>query len=137
MKKANVPLVLALFAFVATAAFSQASFTLRADVPFAFSIDGRHYAAGSYELRTINISTVRLLNIETGASGLVKVISSEQAGSGWNRAAPVLRFVQNGERACLISLTDGDGNSWNVPVASKDLEALRDPQSKSIVVALK
>jgi hypothetical protein len=125
------------FAFAATTAFSQANFTLRADVPFSFSIDGRHCAAGSYELRTINSSTVRLLNIETGDVRLVRLISPEQAGSGWNRAAPVLRFVRNGEHAYLISLTDGDGNGWNVPVASKDLEASRGAQSKNIAVALK
>lgn len=135
MKKATITLVLALLA-LATTAFSQVNFTLRADVPFTFSIEGRQYAAGSYELRSIKNSTVRLLNMETGDASLFKIINSE-AGRGRNMAAPVLRFVVNGEHGYLISLTDGDGNGWNVPVASKDLEALRDPQSKSVVVALK
>lgn len=136
MKKATTTLVLALFAFVATTALSQVNFTLRADVPFAFTIEGRDYAAGSYELRSIKNSTVRLLNMETGDAALFKIINSETA-PGRNTAAPVLRFVMNGERGYLISLTDGDGNGWNVPVASKDLEALRDPESKSVVVAVK
>jgi hypothetical protein len=138
MKKVIVTLVLALFAFGAKNAFSQAIFTLRADVPFTFSIEGRDYAAGPYELRSINRSTVRLLNMETNDARFVMVVNSEQARTGWNRAAaPGLRFVLNGGTAYLVSLTEGNGNSWNVPMASKDLEALRVPHSKSVVVASK
>jgi len=137
MKKVIVTLVLALFAFGAKSAFSQATFTLRADVPFGFSVDGRHFDAGSYELRTINISTVRLLNMETGDGGLVRFTSSGQAESLWNGAAPMLRFVRNGESAYLVSLIDAYGNGWQVPVAPRDLEASRGSQSKDTVVALK
>jgi hypothetical protein len=137
MKKVIVTLVLALFAFGAKNAFSQATFTLRADVPFAFSIEGHHYAAGPYELRSINSSAVRLLNMKTRDARFVKVVRSEQSGTGWNSAVPVLRFVLNGDRAYLKSLADGDGNGWKVRMASKDLEALRGPQSKSVVVASK
>jgi hypothetical protein len=70
------------------------------------------------------------------ATRLFKIINPE-AGHGRNMAAPVLRFVVNGGHGYLIFLTDGYGNGWNVPVAPKDLEVLRDPQSKSVVVALK
>jgi hypothetical protein len=124
MKKAIVTLVLALFAFVATDAVAQAMFTLRADVPFSFSVDGRHYAAGPYELRSITSSTVRLVNIETGDAGVVKLIPGEAAGSIWSIAPPVLRFVLNGESAVLVSLVDGYGNGWQVPAASRDIGAL-------------
>ena len=137
MKRIAITLVLMVVAFAAMTAFAQPNFTLRADVPFAFSIEGRHYAAGSYEVRTINSCTVRLLNMDTGDAGLVRLISLEQAQSRWNRAAPVLRFAVNGKRAYLMSLTDGDGNGWHVPVAAKDLEASRDSQAKTMVVALK
>jgi hypothetical protein len=110
---------------------------LRADVPFAFSIEGHHYAAGPYELRSINSSSVRLLNMRTRDGSFVQIVRSDQSGTGWNSAVPVLRFALNGDRAYLISLADGDGNGWNVRMASKDLEALRDHQSSSVVLASK
>jgi hypothetical protein len=137
MKKVIVTLVLALFAFGAKSAFSQSNFTLRADVPFAFSIDGRHFDSGSYELRTINISTIRLLNTETGKCGLVRLTTSEPVESRLNGATPMLRFVRNGESAYLVSLIDSYGNGWQVRVPPRDLEASRRAQSKTTVVALK
>ena len=120
MRKIIVTLVFALFAFFATAAFAQANFTLRADVPFSFSVEGHHYDAGYYELRSINSSTVRLVNMETGDVSLIRLFPSEQA-SLWNIPSPKLRFVVNGESFYLVSLVDGYGNGWQVPVTSKDL----------------
>lgn len=120
MRKIIVTLVFALFAFFATAAFAQANFTLRADVPFSFSVEGHHYDAGYYELRSINSSTVRLVNMETGDVSLIRLFPSEQA-SLWNIASPKLRFVVNGESFYLVSLVDGYGNGWQVPVTSKYL----------------
>jgi hypothetical protein len=136
MKKALVALVFALSAFAATTAFSQANFTLRADVPFAFSIQDRQFTAGPYELRTINSSTVRLLNTRTGDACLIKLMISEK-GQSWHRAAPALQFLGKGEHAYLQSMTDGDGNGWRVPVAAKYLEVARQSRSTNIVVALK
>ena len=136
MKKAIVALVFTLFAFAAATAFSQANFTLRADVPFAFSAEDRQFAAGSYELRTINNSTIRLINTQTGDAGLVRLMISEKGQSG-KRAAPVLRFIVNGEHAYLKSMTDHDGNGWQVPVKARDLDLARQSQSTNIVVALK
>jgi hypothetical protein len=126
MRKIIVTLVFALFAFFATAAFAQANFTLRADVPFSFSVEGRHYDAGYYELRSINSSTVRLVNMETGDVSLIRLSFSEQPSIwNWNIASPKLRFLVNGESYYLVSLVDGYGNGWQVPVTSKDLrEAL-------------
>lgn len=120
MKKIIVSLVLALFALFATSAFAQANFVLRADVPFSFSVGGHHYDAGNYELRTINSSTfnnsiVRLVNMETGEVSLIKLIPVEQA-SIWNTEPPKLRFVVSGESFHLVSLVDGYGNGWQVPV---------------------
>jgi hypothetical protein len=124
MKKLIVALIFALFAFLATAAFAQANFTLRADVPFSFSVEGRHYDAGYYELRSINSSTVRLVNMETGDVSLIRFFPSEQA-TLWSIASPRLSFVVNGESFYLVSLVDGYGNGWKVPVTTKDLrEAL-------------
>lgn len=120
MKKIIVTLVIALFALFATAAFAQANFVLRADVPFSFSVDGRHYDAGYYELRTLNNTTfnnsiVRLVNIDTGEVSLIRLIPVEQA-SIWNTEPPKLRFVVSGESFHLVSLVDGYGNGWQVPV---------------------
>ena len=137
MKKATIAFVLAVVVFAATSAFAQGNFALRADVPFGFSADGKHYAAGSYLLRTINSSTVLVSNIKTGEAGMFRRISPEQAKAGGSIAGPVLRFAVNGERAYLTSLTDGDGNGWHVRIAKQDLEASRGPQSQTIIVALR
>src|SRR5215831_2304803 len=102
MKKATIAFVLAVVVFAATSAFAQAN--LRADVPFGFSADGKHYAAGSYLLRTINSSTVLVSNIKTGDAGLFMRVGPEQAKPGSSIAGPVLRFAVNGERAYLTSL---------------------------------
>lgn len=137
MKKSIVTLVLGLCAFVATTAFAQANFTLQADVPFPFSIEDRHFDSGSYQVRTINSSTVRLLNIKTGDAGLIRIMISDLGQSPGNKAAPVLRFVVNGEHAYLLSMTDGSGNSWQVPGAARELEMARQNRSTNVVVALK
>jgi hypothetical protein len=116
MKKTIVTLVFALFAFFATTAFAQGNFTLRADVPFSFSVGGHQYDAGHYELRSsIKNSTVRLVNMETGEVHLIKLYPSEQAVN-WKINPPSLRFVVNGDRFYLVSLVEGYGNGWQVPV---------------------
>jgi len=123
MKKLIVIVVFALFAFFATAAYSQANFTLSADVPFSFSIEGRPYAPGPYYLRSINSSTVLLVNMVTGDVSVAKLIPTGQEGFIWNMDTPKLRFVLNGERANLVSLVDGYGNGWQVPVTSNNFGA--------------
>jgi hypothetical protein len=123
MKKVIASLVFALSALFATAAFAQGNFTLRADVPFSFSVEGRHYGAGYYELRSVNSSTVRLVNMETGDVSLIRLVFSEQAAL-WNIAPPKLRFIVNGESFYLVSLVDGYGNGWQVPVTSQIREAV-------------
>ena len=120
MRKIIVILVLTLFAFFATTAFAQANFTLQADVPFSFSVEGHQYDAGYYQLRSINSTTVRLVNMETGAVSLIRLSFSEQP-SIFIIASPKLRFVVNGESYYLVSLVDGYGNGWQVPPTFKDL----------------
>ena len=119
MKKNTVALVFALFAFFAATAFAQGNFTLRADVPFSFSVGGRHYDAGHYELRSsTKNSTVRLVNMETGDVHLIKLYPSEQA-INWTINPPSLHFVVDGERFYVVSLVEGYANGWQVPVMSK------------------
>ena len=137
MKKAAIALVLTVVAFAATSTLAQANFTLHADVPFNFAIDGRQYAAGPYELQTINSNAMRLHNTKTGASGLVMLTTRQNPKVGVSSATPQLRFVLNGDRGYLLSLTDQEGNTFRVPVARRDLEASRKPESKNAVVALR
>ena len=135
MKKAIVVLVLTVLAFAATTAFAQASFALRANVPIGFSADGVHYTAGSYELRTISGSIIRLQNVKTTQTGFVRLKSPDSSNS--SGAAAVLRFAVSGKRAWLTSLSDGQGTTWQVRVSESDLEASRGEQSKTVLVALK
>jgi hypothetical protein len=121
MKKSIVTLVFALFAFFATTAFAQGNFTLRADVPFSFSVGGHQYNAGSYELRSSDKnSTVRLVNMETGEVHFIKLYPSEQAVN-WKINPPTLHFVVNGKRFYLVSLVEGYSNGWQVPGTFIDL----------------
>jgi len=133
MKRAVIALVLTVLALAATTAFAQASVDLRADVPIGFSVNGQHYSAGSYELRTVSRGAIRLLNIKTGETGLLRLIIPDQA----KLSPPVLRFAVNGKRAWLISFSDGQGTTWQFPVAARDLEASRSEPAKTVIVALK
>src|SRR5215467_14604633 len=118
MKKVTIALVLTMVAFAATTALAQARFTVRADVPMGFSVNGQHYSAGSYELRTISSGAIRLLNMKTGEAGLLRLRIPDQAKS----SPPVLRFAVSGKRAWLTSFSDGQGTTWQFPVAERDLE---------------
>jgi len=135
MKKVAIALVLAVVVLAATSSLAQ-TISLRADVPIAFSIDGRHYAAGPYQLRTIAYNAVELRNAKTGDAGLVKLTYHDQ-GVGVNNPAPNLKFALNGRRACLMSLTDGWGNTWKVRSSPADLEVSSGSGSKTVIVALK
>src|SRR5215472_15320192 len=132
MKKVTIALVLTMVAFAATTALAQSQIAVRADVPMGFSVDGQHYSAGSYELRTISTRIIRLQNRKTGQAGLVTLKSPDQAKLS---APPVLRFAVNGKRAWLTSFSDGQGTTWQVRVAARDLEASRSEQTKTILVA--
>jgi len=77
-----------------------------------------------------------LSNIRTGNTNFVLLINQGQIKSDRNSATPVLRFWVNGKRALLTSLTDGSGNTWEMPVAQSDLEAFRNAGSK-VEIALK
>jgi len=136
MKKATIALVLTMLAFAATTALAQAHFTLRADVPMGFAVEGKQYAAGPYMLRAVHGNRFQLSNIRTGNTSFVLLINHDQVKSGRNSATPVLRFWVNGKRALLTSLTDAAGNTWGIPVAQSDLEAFRNAGSK-VEVALK
>lgn len=135
MKKTTIAILLAWVAFAATNAIAQEHITLRFDAPFNFSVDGKHYSAGSYQLRTFANNTFEVCNIKTGDAGLVRVIKLEQANAGWNKTSPALRFAMDGERIYLTSLTDSEGNGWHVRGAEKEMEAAR--SQSAIVVALK
>jgi len=135
MKKVAIALVLAVVAFAATSSLAQ-DFTLRADVPIAFSSNGRHYAAGPYRLQCIHGAIARLSNVKTGESGFLKLVYPGHE-IGVKNPAPNLKFVVNGRRAYLMSFTDEDGNTWKVPASRSDLEASRGSDSKTVIVALK
>ena len=134
MKKVTIALAMAVVGFAATSGLSR-TISMRADVPIAFSLDGRLYAAGAYQLRTIADHAVRLSNAKTGDSAFVTFMRYDK-GNGVN-TKPNLKFIAKGRRAYLISFTDGDGNTWTVHVSRADLEACLGPGSKTVIVALK
>jgi hypothetical protein len=134
MKRVAIALVLTLVALAASSSFAQ-SRSLRFDAPFAFSADGRDYAAGSYELRTIGSGTFeirQLYNINTGKSGLI-VLKSPDAHAAQMGPAAKLVFKSNGDRAWLASLDDY-GTSWKVPMPDKDRERLGKSGFKEIII---
>jgi hypothetical protein len=136
MKRIAITFVLTLVAFAATSSFGQ-SCSLRFDVPFAFSADGRSYAAGHYELCVItggSMQTRQLRNIKTGDSSFVTLKSPNKSVDS---AAASVKFASNGERSYLTSLSDY-GTTWKVPVSESDLERLgKSPAKKIIIVARK
>jgi hypothetical protein len=137
MKKAALALVLVVAAFAATSTFAQAHFNLRADVPFDFTVDGRQYNAGSYELRTINPDGLVLRNMKTGQSALIPVSSRSDANPWIEAVTPQLSFVASGNSGYLTAITDAEGHNWKVPVDKRGAQASHKPEAKKVMVALK
>jgi len=137
MKKAALALVLVVISLAAMSSFSQAHFTLKADVPFDFTVDGRQYAAGSYELATINPDGLVLRNAKTGQAALIPLSSRTDPAAGVHSAIPQLSFVVSDGRGSLRMISDPEGHNWRVPVSKRELEASRKPEAKKVVVALK
>ena len=132
MKKAAFAIVLTL-AGLSASAFAQANFVFHADVPFAFSVDGHQYSAGNYDLMAKNANWAILRNRGTGESGLIPLISPQLTKT----ATPHLRFSKAGDKAILLMVTDADGQSWRVPVSRKEKDEARNPESKTIAVAMR
>ena len=132
MKKAAFAIVLTLVG-LSTSALAQANFVLRANVPFAFSVDGHQYSAGNYDLMARNAYGVILRNRGTGQSGLIPLNSPQLTKT----AEPHLRFLKAGDKAILLTVTDAEGHSWRVPVSRKEKDEARNPESKMIAVAMR
>jgi len=133
MKKAALALVLTVAGLASTTALAQANFVLRANVPFAFAIDGRLYSAGQYSLQAKNSNGVILRNQKTGESAIVPLINPRDN----NGRAPQLVFAVHGSRATLVTLTDAEGHTWRVPASPKNHEENRNTQPMLVAVALK
>lgn len=136
MKKMAIALALiTITGLTATAVFAQGNFTMRANVPFAFSIDGRTYDAGTYTLQAKNSNGVVLHNQKTGQSVIVPLLSQNRA----RYADAHLNFSASGTRATLHNITDAEGHTWKVPVSRKvmDFESKTGSELKMVAVALK
>jgi len=136
MKKAALGIVLTFVVMAVNSSLAQAHFTLHADIPFSFSIDGKKYAAGHYELRSVTEWRVQLQNLETGASGMF-MLGGQDYKVGVSAGTPQLRFVVSGAHGYLVSLTEATGKSYQIQIASRDVEATRRPGVKEALVALK
>src|SRR5215467_7551445 len=139
MKRIAIALVLTLVAFAATSGFAQIG-SLHFTVQFGFSVDGRPYPAGSYELRTISSGTGelrQLRNLKTGDSGFIVLDKPIRPAVGASGETPKLTFVVSGRYGYLTSLADS-ANTWSVHIAERDWERLGQSTAKeTIIVALK
>lgn len=133
MKNAAIAIVLTVAGLVSTSAVAQANFIMRANVPFAFTVDGHQYAAGFYALQAKNTNGFVLRNQKTGQAAMVPMLTRRD---GKNTEA-VLHFAVNGGRAILATISDAEGHTWKVPVSRSEMEVVKNPESKAIEVALK
>ncbi|MBV8205540.1 MAG: hypothetical protein JO041_02005 [Acidobacteria bacterium] len=135
MKKTAIALVLTVVAGLAAAtASAQANFAMRANVPFAFSVSGRDYAAGTYMLQAKNSGAMILRNQKTGQSGIVPLLNPERSN-----ATAHLQFSRDGMHSTLRALTDAEGHTWRVPAprTKLEIESKAAAESTTVVVALK
>lgn len=134
MKKIAIALVLTVSS-LATTAFAQGNFNMRANIPFAFSIDAHLYEAGAYTLQAKNSNGVALRNQKTGQTVIVPLLSPNKA----KLAAAHLNFSIAGAHATLRNITDAEGHTWKVPVSRKDreMEAAAKSEPQVVAVALK
>src|SRR5678816_2007434 len=72
---------------VAMVASAQSSQQYRADIPFNFEANGKHYAAGEYAVGPLSQisspSGIALTNVETGNARLLGV-ASQQGSNNWD-----------------------------------------------------
>lgn len=128
------------FAIAVPAVHAQSQITLSANVPFAFSVDGRQLAAGQYEVRDVG---ARATMIET-KDGQSQVIGIYQYAGPSKPGETKMVFHKVGDHYFLSEIwTSARGQGLAVPESKLEKEVRasnREPSgggAETVIVALR
>ena len=99
---------------------------MKANIPFAFSVDNHVLPAGSYELKFVNDNAI-LIRATDGSVARVSLTGT--AGGGIKYKSPSLSFAKVGETYFLTAAYFGDTNvgrrfgKYSVPAAERTVLA--------------
>ena len=139
MKSMTMRSMIAVAALAAAAASASAQ-TYKADIPMAFSANGKVLAAGTYQFEVVNHNNAQpvlsVRNIATGHSALLPSHSRADVPKAWlKQANPILSFDCLAGDCTLRRMWDGSGRgAYQFPgpkVSGADVERVA-----SITVAL-
>jgi len=115
-------LLFALTIFMVSPLFGQST-TMKANIPFNFTIDNRQMPAGDYEFRSIMESAV-LIRSANGATE--RVTMTESVGGGIDYKSPSLEFEKRGDEYILSAAFFGHSNTGRQFARSKQQAAPAD-----------
>jgi hypothetical protein len=105
MKSVTFLLAVSCLIPLATAPLAAQTFSLKADIPFAFMVDGKTMPAGEYAVDSgmVSQTAVQLRNLEIGGGVLAATV---QAGGGpaWTNTQARLIFHRYGNRYFLYQV---------------------------------
>ena len=119
---------------------TQAQSRVRADVPFAFSLEQSSMPAGGYEISSIDEKVISVRNLETGQARLL--IASMHVQASQDQHAKLV-FHKCGDQYFLSQIWDGSGNDGIELPASKREKELNMASSnfsdgpETVIIAMK
>ena len=130
MKKISLAIVV-MATLVTTSALAQNRVTVRANVPFSFQAHDKTFAAGTYEVRQIGASLLRVQNKETG-EGVTIITAPATEGAADGR----LVFRQYGAQRFLSAIVAPAGG-YGAELSTTSLEReLAKNNGKAQIVAI-
>ncbi len=102
-----VKLLLLILAVAIVVPMHAQSAPMKANVPFAFSVDNHELPAGTYELKFVNDNAI-LIRATDGSVARVSLTGT--TGGGIKYKAPSLSFAKVGEKYFLTAAYFGDTN---------------------------
>jgi hypothetical protein len=99
---------------------SQAQSRVRANVPFAFTLEQSSMPAGGYEISSIDEKVISVRNLETGQARLL--IASVHVEASQDQHAKLV-FHKYGDQYFLSQIWDGSGNDGiELPTSKREKE---------------
>jgi hypothetical protein len=98
---------------------SQAQSSVRAKVPFAFSLEQTSMPAGGYEISHIDEKVISVRNLETGQARLL--IASVRVQASQDQHAKLI-FHKCGDQYFLSQIWDGSADGIELPASKLEKE---------------
>jgi hypothetical protein len=127
-------------ALMVSTPFVQAQSPVKADVPFAFSLQGQSMAAGNYKIFAVSDRALEIWNLDSQHGQLlIKQISVQS----FKQQGPSLVFHKYGDQYFLSQIWDGQGDTGIQLAESKREKEMKTASndlpnaSETVIVAMK